>query len=407
MIDPRALGRALAHRGASTWTVIVRDQHLARVDPDVTRTEQRTRIHVTAHVDTPSGRGTARLALDALAGSTDAVADRALAIAHAGIGPAWSSPAPAAPARVDLDDGSLRDPAAAAKAALPTRAGTNPSIRALREVVAVTTHAGFHYTWPATLIRLDALVAHSDHSFAVTRASRTLDGLDAEAAFSDATRDLELLAAAREPVAGPCTLVLTADAMLHDGLGVWSAFVPQADAATERQGLTRYREHAPIVEGAANAIDPLSIESDGALAYGLESSPLGDEGEAVRRWPLVERGIAAGLSLPPREAALRAREPNGGVRNLVVAPGSWDGSIPGDRVVEVRRLRSLVIDPYTGDASLEIALALDRGAPIAGGSIRIDLIAALARARRSTTTLTRGAYSGPTVIALGDAYLWP
>src|SRR5206468_2480246 len=83
------------------------------------------------------------------------------------------------------------------------------------------------------------------------------------------------------------------------------------------------------------------------------------------------------------------------VRNLVVAPGSWDGAVVGDRVVEVRRLRSLVIDPYTGDASLEIALALDRGVPITGGSIRIDLIAALARARRSTTTLTRGAYVGP------------
>lgn len=405
MIDPRALGRALARRGAAAWTVIVRDQHLARVDHDVTRSEQRTRIHVTAHVDTPSGRGTARLALDALAGSTDAIADRALALAHAGLGPVWSSPAPAAPARVDLDDGSLHDPAAAAKAALPTHAGTSASISALREVVSVTTHAGFHYAWPATLIRLDALVAHADRSLAVTRASRTLDGLESEAAFSEAAPDLELLAAAHEPVAGPCTLVLTADALLHDGLGVWSAFIPQADAATERQGLTRYREHAPIAEGATTAIDPLSIESNGALPYGLESSPLGDEGEAVRRWPLVERGVAAGLSLAPREAALRAREPNGGVRNLVVAPGTWDGSIPGDRVLEVRRLRSLVIDPYTGDASLEIALALDRGVPIAGGSIRIDLIAALAHARRSTTMLTRGAYTGPAVVALGDAYL--
>ena len=77
----------------------------------------------------------------------------------------------------------------------------------------------------------------------------------------------------------------------------------------------------------------------------------------------------------------------------------------GNRVVEVRRLRSLVIDPYTGDASLEIALALDRGVPIAGGSIRIDLIAAVARARRSTTPVTRDAYVGPATIALGDAVL--
>ena len=64
-----------------------------------------------------------------------------------------------------------------------------------------------------------------------------------------------------------------------------------------------------------------------------------------------------------------------------------------------------MIDPYTGDASLEIALGTRSRRPIRGGSIRIDLIAALAHARSSTTMLTRGAYSGPTVIALGDAYL--
>ncbi|MBV8761868.1 MAG: hypothetical protein JO257_31535 [Deltaproteobacteria bacterium] len=405
MIDARALGRALARRGASAWTVTVRDQHLARVDADTTRTEQRTRIHVTVHIDTPTGRGTARLAVDALAGSADAVADRAMALANAGIGPAWASPAPAAPARVDLDDGSLRDPLAAARAALPHRPGTSAAVTAMREVVTVTTHAGFHYTWPATLIRLDALVTSAQHSLAVTRSSRTADGLGADAAFEDAARDLELLAAAKAPVAGPCALVLTADAMLHDGLGVWAAFLPQADAATERQGLTRYREHAPIAEGAASAVDPLTIESNGALAYGLESAPLGDEGEAVRRWTLVERGVAVGLSLSPREAALRAREPNGGVRNLVVAPGTWDGAALGERVVAVHRLRSLVLDPYTGDASLEIALAQDHGAPITGGSVRIDMIGALARARRSSTTLTRGAYKGPELLAVGEVTL--
>ena len=118
----------------------------------------------------------------------------------------------------------------------------------------------------------------------------------------------------------------------------------------------------------------------------------------MRRFPLVERGIAAGLALSPREAALRGREPNGGVRNLVVAPGTWNGTANGGRVIEIRRLRSLAIDRYTGDASLEIALGLDRDAPFTGGSLRIDLIAALATARRSAEPLTRGAYAGPTTI---------
>jgi len=93
------------------------------------------------------------------------------------------------------------------------------------------------------------------------------------------------------------------------------------------------------------------------------------------------------------------------VRNLAVATGDWNGTAVGDRVVEVRRLRSLSIDPYTGDASLEIALGLDRGAPFAGGSLRIDLIDALALARRSTTSVTRGAYVGPASVWIDRAEL--
>jgi len=407
MIDARSLARALIRRGASAWTIVERDQHIATLDAELTRSEQRTRWYLTVDVDMPAGRGTGHLRLDASAGSADAIADQAISLAHTGMGPAWTSPPPAAPARVDLDDGSLRDPVAAVKRALPAHAGVFATVTAMRELVSVTTHAGFHTTWPATLIRVDALVTSADRSLAITRASRTLDGLAIDAAIEDAYKDLALLATARAPVAGPCTLVLHTEAMLHGGLGVWQAFVPQADAATERQGLTRYREHAPIVEGANTAAEPLTIESDGALPYGLESAPLGDEGEAVRRFPLVERGMAAGLALSPREAALRGREPNGGVRNLVVAAGTWDGALPGADAIEVRRLRSLTIDRYTGEASLEIALGLAQGVPFTGGSVRIDLIASLARSRRSTGVITRGAYQGPTIASLGATVLLP
>ena len=405
MIDARSLARALVRRGASAWTIVERDQHIATLDADLTRSEQRTRWYLTVDVDMPAGRGTAHLRLDVLAGSVDAIADQAISLAHAGIGPAWSSPPPAAPARVDLDDGSLRDPVAAVKRALPAHAGVFATVTAMRELVSVTTHAGFHTTWPATLIRVDALVTAADRSLAVTRASRTLDGLAFDAAIDDAQKDLALLATARAPVPGPCTLVLHTEAMLHGGLGVWQAFVPQADAATERQGLTRYREHAPIVEGADTAAEPLTLESDGALPYGLESAPLGDEGEAVRRFPLVEHGLAAGLALSPREAALRGREPNGGVRNLIVAPGTWDGALPGAGAIEVRRLRALTIDRYTGEASLEIALGLAQGVPFTGGSVRIDLIASIARSRRSTAVISRGAYAGPAIASLGETVL--
>ena len=125
----------------------------------------------------------------------------------------------------------------------------------------------------------------------------------------------------------------------------------------------------------------------------------------MRRFALVERGIAVGLGLTPREAALRKRDPNGGVRNLVVELGHvarTDRCGAPAALIEVRRLRSLSIDPYTGDASLEIALAIDhsagKSAPFTGGSIRIDLIAALARARRSGTEIRRGPYRGPDAV---------
>ena len=201
------------------------------------------------------------------------------------------------------------------------------------------------------------------------------------------------------------------DALLHDGLGVWAAFETQADAVIERQGLTRYRERGPIAPGAGTVAEPLTIASAGALDYGVRSTPLGEQGDATRKFVLVDRGIAAGLSLTPREGALRGRDPNGGVRNLDVAGGSWSGNIDAAtvRVVEVRRLRSLAIDPYTGEASLEIALGVDHnkgGArPFTGGALRIDLIAALAMARRSSRAITRGAYHGPDAVWIEHAEL--
>ena len=98
-------------------------------------------------------------------------------------------------------------------------------------------------------------------------------------------------------------------------------------------------------------------------------------------------------------------------------PGTWSGDptaadsrgAGNARVIDVHRVRSVAIDPYTGDASLEIALAIDHGGAIprafVGGTIRLDLIAALATAHRSTTLLRRGAYNGPDAILVDNALL--
>ncbi len=210
--------------------------------------------------------------------------------------------------------------------------------------------------------------------------------------------------------------MLAADALLHGGgHGMWSVFAAQADGVVERQGLTRYREGMVVAPGADTIADPIAIASDGALDHGVRSAPVGDDGDAVRRFALVDKGIAAGLALTPREAALRTRpdvvrEPNGGVRELVVSVGAGAIDDLPDRLgdaVELRRLRSLAIDPYTGEASLEIALGIDhRGGaprPFAGGTVRLDLVAALARGRRAPVLVHRTPYHGPAWLDVGDA----
>ena len=418
MIDRRELVRVLGWRNVADWVVIERSQEIAIVDEATRlhRTEHRKRWLLTVHVDVYTGRGSAHLGIDAADGTTEAIVDQAIALARAAVGPAWTSVPPAAPAKVDLFDEKLAaiDPIAAAEAILTgfKRAdGVVAVARAcvLREQVSAVAKTGFRTEWHATSVGLDALVTASRRSLGVSRVARRISDLDAAGALAGASADLALLATAGAPPAGPCALVLSTEAMLHGGLGVWKTFANQGDSIVERQGLTRYREHATIAGGADQLAEPLTVTSDGALDFGLLSAPIGDEGDAVRRFPLVERGIAVGLGMSPREAAFRNRDPNGGVRNLVVETGSWSGAEGpvGSRVIELRRLRSLAIDPYTGDASLEVALGIDRttGKAFSGGTIRLDLISALARARRSGQRVNRGSYDGPSAVLIDRAEL--
>lgn len=380
MIDRRKLLRALVRRGVADWTLVERAQEVAISTGDLRRTEKRTKFQLTVHHDSPQGRGSAHVAIDSVDADASVIVEQAIALAVSSTGPAWHSSPLAAPARVKLADDTLL------KGDLIGNLGAEP-MSITREHVFVAMRGGLHTEWTATLVE------------AGTRKARRLADLPKPEALPVATARAK---------AGPCSLVLRPEALLHGGLGVWDAFGAQANAVVERQGLTRYREKAPIAAGAESVAEPLSIASDGSIDYALLSAPLGDEGDAVRRFPLVERGIAAGLGLSPREAALRKRDPNGGVRNLDVALGSWTGEIAGSgRVIEVLALRDLAIDRYTGDASLEVAIAIEH--PVrtvfAGGSIRLDLIDALARAKRSQTQLTRGAYRGPDAVWIDAAEL--
>ncbi len=421
MIELNALVRELSRRAASDWTVVERHTESASLDEatGTQRREQRTRWVLIVHDDTPDGRGSARLELGAFDGSIEQLVDLAQRLAHAAIGPGWVTRPPAAPAKIVLVDKALEsgDLADAARAVLreakrPPGAAITARAEVSRTDVAVRTAKGLRANWSESLYRAEARIVATERSLDIARVARTREELGAfDAALADATVDLAQLAIAGAPIAGPCALILGADALLaDDGYGMWAPFVAQADAVRARAGLVRYRLGMPIAPGADQVADPLTIASDGALDHGIRSSPLDDEGSAIRRFSLVERGIAVGIGMRAREAAFLRADPNGGVRNLVVSAGAWEDVVPANtRVVEVRRLRDLAIDPYTGDASLEIALALDHqggvATPFAGGTIRLDLIAALAHARRSAIPIRRGPYLGPRAVLIDHAEL--
>ena len=446
MITQQGLVQHLLRRAPAAWSVVERVQDLAFAAnrPPRQRRDQRTRLTLIVHQDVPRGRGTARVDADRFDGSSADLVDRAIALALTAVGPAWTSAPPAAPAQVDLVDPALVDHeldavAAAALARLrpPDRLSVAAAIEVLREKVTVVSGSGLHATWIATALAVDALLATADHSLIVSRRVRRLEDLDLDPALADAAADLDLLAAARSPIPGPCAVWLGPDALLpapdhvrgdDGGLGLagdlaltatpaapaaphphglWTGFALQADSAVERRGLTRYRLGADIAHGASQLPEPLSITSNGALDFATLSAPVTDDAVAIRSFPLVDRGVAVGLGLSPREAALRATDPNGGVRNLIVAPGTWaPAPSPTVRTIEIRRLHAVTLDAYTGDATLDIALALDHRpgrpapTPFTGGALRLDLLAALARARRSSQLLRRGAYHGPAALLI-------
>ena len=422
MIARRDLIRTLSReRRVADWVVIERVAQRAVVDQlrQLTRRETRVSFTIVLHVDSALGRGSARVTVDAGQSNAASVIQRALSLATAAVGPTWRSVPPAAPARVDvLDDAMPRDLGEAANRLVAFAQGGRLRARGtvMREQIEIQARSGFREAWSASELRVDALISDGARSIEVMREARRLgDLLDPKdpdampAAVAAAIADLAAIRVAQQTpvIAEAVDVVLTSDALLHgDGLGVWSVFAVQADAALERQGLTRYRIGAPIVPGAAQVPEPLTITSDGSIDHALRSAPVGDDGDAIRKFDLVERGVSAGLALTMREAALRGRDPNGGIRNLIVTPGTWDGA-PQRRTIEIRRLRAMSVDPYTGDASLEIALAFADGRPFAGGTVRLDLIAALSRARRRNADkpTRRGAYIGPPAVLIERAEL--
>ena len=91
------------------------------------------------------------------------------------------------------------------------------------------------------------------------------------------------------------------------------------------------------------------MRSDGTTDFGLHSAPFGDDGQPVRRFAMVDKGIAAGHAVDHREAALAATTANAGVRGLQIEGGTQSVEelmSPGERpLLVVDRISKLATDP--------------------------------------------------------------
>lgn len=424
-LDRASLRRAISTRRLADWVLTERHRDSLSLSSSgiAWRSERSAHLRVLVRRDLPSGRGTGVVEVEEQQGDAPTVVGRAVALAEAAIEPSWITPPPSAPARVSLLDeaaaGALEPAAEGVRAALADAAHSaglalpSWSAKVAREELALGSAQGFEVSWRQSEYQVSAVVSRDGRQAALRRTARRVADLDLAASMRALAEELArpAPALARALPARPVVLELSIDAMLGDDeLGVWRAITELADARAQRRGLVR----AAIERRAAPSSSALTVWSDGALPYGARSAPVGDEAEAVRRFRLFSDGAPGEPGLGPREAARAGRAPNGGVRNLVIEPGGAgvvdgaEATLDGAPILDVRRLRWLTIDPSSGRAEAELALALDRQRPeqsLGVGTFSVDLVGALAHAERATKTVRRGSYLGPAWIRIGPLVL--
>lgn len=469
--------------GADEFTAMERACERAAIDagPDIVRRRATGAwVDVTVHRDIGRGRGSALLRL----GGEDVAAPEALLAAAvdraaASVGPAWSLPPPAAPARVVVADPALdhdlehaadavfREARAQERAAVRAgrAAGVTATVHRWRIGVerchtAVRTSPGLASAYDSTLLTIDAvlevdgqvgrlsgqarrrrdldiagLLARGlrrlrDRARAVALAPGRYDLVLAEQALVPALaepapggwpeswpgsdeqgRDLAGLPAAAW-LAGPGSAVphfasIALDHACAGRLGWLGPLAAQAEGRLARLGLTRYQPGQPVCGSRPLTGDPVTLASDGTLPYGLLSRSFAELGAPTRRFVAVKAGTAAGLALDLREAALRGITANGGVRNLVLAPGTTAPAalraVTDRPVVAIVDLAWLAVDARSGDLVAEIGLGYtDGGTPITGGSVRGNVFDMLAAARLSAKVMHAGWYRGPEAIRFAD-----
>lgn len=390
------------------------------------------RLEATVYRDVRRGRGSASFIVpDHDTAAAAALIAAATSRAENAAGPAWTLPPPAAPARVSVADLTLGEALVPDAEAIASQLAEAANEAALtvglarvdveRVAVSVITSSGFDNSFETTDLHVDAIVTNTGAAERVRAHARRAEDLHLADRTAGAAERMADRSAATELEPGTYDIALAGPALTldvtgsistngsnHELYGWFGPIVAQSSASMARQRLTRYRPGQSIYDIPATG-DPLTITSDGTLDYGLHSRPFGELGEPVRRFTLVEDGVAAGLSLDLREAALRGVNPNGGVRNLVVASGATPAAdlLTPDAapLLEIAELGWLETNPRTGGFVAEIGLAYASGpartrAPVVGGTIRGSIFDVLAAARLSKERAFYGWYDGPTVVRL-------
>lgn len=429
------IGALASSAGVDEWIVSERAEvaTIREIGAAAVDSERRDhRFTVTVFVDRRQSRGEASVSIDP--GDDGAVrAAIATAVSSAGEnqGPQWTLARPGAPARVALADPAIESDAAGAAAAVidalqGTRRGMaipRARVTLRRERIRIATSGGLDHGFRATRAELAATAVSGARRIRVATslaaAARRVADLELDARLDRAARHLGAGAGADPIEPGTYDLILDT-AALDDrrgaGFGWLGPLAAQASSELARRSLSRYQPgqsiHGADLEREPDG-DPIAVSSDGALDFGWLSAPLGDRGEPVRRFTLVEGGRAASLALDAREAGLRDRLPNGGVRNLILRPGdrAEEELVTGDRpALIVDHLAWLEVDDTSGAIASEIAVArpLERaGAPARrGGHIAGDLFDWLARLRLGSAALRRPAYVGPRWIGLPGIEVW-
>ena len=287
------------------------------------------------YVDRKRGRGSANLFP---APETDLYGQiqEASTRAHSALGAIWQLPAPAAPARVSVAESTpYNSTREIVRHVLGELENATPSTVRILKATATAQHSthravlsnGFDNQYTSKDFTIEATVqAHGGVPVPLHLRTRQLARLQPElekVMERSQRRSLrDALSAAATP--GQVDVVLLQSSYLPSvpsDFGIWTPLVHEASAARVRAGMSTHTPGRALLSAPARG-DALSMRSEGTEPYALRSAPFSYDGQAVRNFTLAEDGMATGVSIGHRDAALGSGQANGGVRRLVIACGN-------------------------------------------------------------------------------------